>query len=77
MERRAGTSGAVFALDVGTRKVAGLGSRVRVTLGPGAPTVVEVENRLGSTPLPSPSVSAAPSRTASIPVRRATTDICS
>ena len=59
------------------RKVAGLGSRVRVELGPGAATVVEVENRLGSDALPPPSVSATPSPTASIPVRTATTDICS
>jgi LCP family protein required for cell wall assembly len=59
-----------------TAKVAGLGSTVRVTLGSGAPDVVEVANRLGSDPLPTPSVTATPNPTDSIPTRKATTDIC-
>lgn len=58
-------------------KVTGLGSTVRVTLGAGAPDVVEVENRLGSDPLPTPSITSSPSPTESIQTRRAATDICS
>ena len=54
----------------------GLGATVRVTLGTGAPQVAEVENRLGTEPLPSPTVSAPPPAE-SIPTRKATTDICS
>jgi LCP family protein required for cell wall assembly len=57
-------------------KVAGLGSTVRVTLGSGAPDVVEVPNRLGSDPLPTPSITATPVPTESIPTRKATSDIC-
>ena len=41
-------------------KTSGLGATVRVTLGRGAPEVVEVPNRLGSAPLPSPSISSQP-----------------
>ena len=37
-------------------ETSGLGASVRVTLGSGAPQVVEVENRLGSDPLPEPTV---------------------
>ena len=55
----------------------GLGATVRVVLGTGAPDVVEVPNRLGSQPLPTPSIKATPSPTESIPVRKATGDICS
>ncbi|HPB72691.1 MAG TPA: LCP family protein [Phycicoccus sp.] len=57
---------------------------VQVTLGTGAPTVVEVPNRLGTTPLPSPSItgtsppekpgSASPSP--EIPTRTADQNIC-
>lgn len=44
-----------------------LGDTIKVTLGTGAPNVAEVENRLGTDPLPSPSVSASemPSASAS------------
>lgn len=35
-----------------------LGDIVQVTLGAGAPAVVEIPNRLGTTPLPTPSISA-------------------
>jgi LCP family protein required for cell wall assembly len=75
---RAEAARTVAAAFPGARiyKVAGLGSTVRVTLGSGAPDVVEVENRLGSDPLPTPSTTATPSPTDSIPTRKATTDIC-
>lgn len=59
------------------KKASGLGATVRVTLGSGAPDVVEVPNRLGSTPLPTPSIRATPTPSESIPVRKATGDICS
>ena len=58
-------------------KTSGLGAKVRVTLGRGAPDVAEVPNRLGSAPLPSPSISSEPNTTESIPTRKADTDICS
>ena len=53
-----------------------LGSVVRVTVGAGAPAVVEVPNRLGTDPIPTPSVSA-PAPTSSIEARTADQDICS
>ena len=59
------------------QKTSGLGARVRVTLGRGAPDVVEVPNRLGSAPLPSPSISFAPDAGDTIQTRKADTDICS
>ncbi len=58
----------------------GLGTTVRVTLGAGAPEVVEVPNRLGSTPLPSASIHAptpTPSPTATLETRKASQSICS
>lgn len=58
----------------------GLGTTVRVTLGGGAPDVVEVPNRLGSTPLPSASIHAptpTPSPTATLETRKASESICS
>ncbi|HET6969178.1 MAG TPA: LCP family protein [Ornithinibacter sp.] len=58
-------------------EVIGLGTTVRVTLGSDAPAVVEVENRLGTDPLPTPSISSTPSPTESITTRKAATDICS
>ncbi len=58
-------------------KTSGLGATVRVTLGRGAPEVVELPNRLGSAPLPSPSISSEPNPTESIQTRDADTDICS
>ena len=60
-----------------TKKVPGLGSLVRVTLGEGAPEVVELPNRLGDEPLPTPTIRATPTPTESISTRRATADICS
>lgn len=59
-------------------EVAGLTGAVRVTLGAGAPPVSEVPNRLGSSPLPTPTVSApAPSATPTIETRAADQSICS
>lgn len=58
----------------------GLGEVVRVTLGTGSKTVVEVPNRTGSDPLPSPTVTApspTPSPTPTIEARTADQDICS
>jgi LCP family protein required for cell wall assembly len=60
-----------------TARVAGLGPSVRVTLGSGAEDVVEVPNRLGTRPLPTPSITATPTPSESIQTRTATTDICS
>lgn len=60
-------------------KAAGLGKLVRVTLGAGAENVVEVPNRVGSAPLPTPSITApepAPSATPTIEGRAAAQDIC-
>ena len=59
------------------KKTPGLGSTVRVTLGSDAPAVVELPNRIGDDPLPTPTVEPSPSPTESIPTRKATTDICS
>lgn len=53
-----------------------VGATIAVTLGAGAPSVVEIPNRLGTQPLPSPSVSA-PTPTPSITARTADQDICS
>jgi LCP family protein required for cell wall assembly len=52
-----------------------LGSRVRVTLGAGAPNVVAVPNRLGAEPLPTPTVSSTPDPSR-IETRKADEDIC-
>ena len=57
-------------------KAAGLGETVRVTLGQGAPSVVEVENRTGSEPVPSPSITTSPAP-GSLQTRQADSDICS
>ena len=56
-----------------------LGGTIEVSLGAGAPNVVEVPNRLGTEPLPTPSITAppAPSPTESIKARTADQDICS
>jgi len=75
-EEDARTVAAAFPGAV-VEKTSGLGAGVQVTLGRGAPEVVEVPNRLGSDPLPSPSISSQPEPTDSIPTRNADTDICS
>lgn len=54
-----------------------LGRQVRVTLGSGAPDVVEVPNRLGDEPLPTPTLSSTPSSSGTIEARKASDDICS
>ncbi len=57
----------------------GLGRTVRVTLGPGAENVVEVENRTGTEALPKQPVTAPtpePSPTPTIEARAADADIC-
>ena len=58
-------------------KVTGLDSTVRVTLGPGAPDVAELANRLGTEPLPTPSISSTPTPTETVQTRKADADICS
>jgi len=57
-------------------KADGLGQTVRVTLGQGAPSVVEVENRTGNEPVPSPSITTSPAP-GSLQTRQADTGICS
>jgi LCP family protein required for cell wall assembly len=56
-----------------------LGSTIEVSVGQGSKNVVEVPNRIGSTPIPSPTVTATapPSSTATIKARTADQDICS
>ena len=54
------------------------GTEIVVTLGRGAPAVVAVPNRVGTTPIPSPTVSApAPTPVPTISQRTADQDICS
>ncbi|MBK8731082.1 MAG: LCP family protein [Tetrasphaera sp.] len=47
------------------RQASSLGNTVVVTLGVGAPDVVEVPNRLGTQPLPTPSISSSPTSSSS------------
>ena len=58
-----------------------VGDVVRVDLGPGSPNVVEVPNRVGTTPLPSHTLTATvaptPSSTVTIKARTADSNICS
>jgi LCP family protein required for cell wall assembly len=75
-EEEARTVAAAFPGAV-VEKTGGLGSIVKVTLGRGAPDVVEVPNRVGSDPLPSPSISSEPDTGDTIRTRSANTDICS
>lgn len=56
-------------------EVAGLGATIQVVLGPEAPAVVEIPNRVGTDPLPTPSATPSPSTT--IEERSADQDICS
>ena len=55
-----------------------LGSVIEVHLGMGAPSVVEIPNRLGTQPLPKPSIKAppAPKSSATFKPRTAAQDIC-
>ncbi|HMM95202.1 LCP family protein [Phycicoccus sp.] len=57
-------------------RTTGLGTGIRVTIGPGAAHVVAVPNRLGTTPIPAPKITA-PAPTQSIQARTADQDICS
>jgi hypothetical protein len=56
-----------------------LGATIEVSVGQGSKSVVEVPNRLGDTPIPTPSVTATapPSSTVTIKARTADQDICS
>ncbi|MEO8556930.1 MAG: LCP family protein [Actinomycetota bacterium] len=58
-----------------------VGDVIRVSLGAGSPNVVEVPNRLGTTPLPTHTLTATavptPSSTVTIQARTADTNICS
>lgn len=65
--------GAVMVLDDTVGRV------IRVSLGPGSPNVVAVPNRLGTTPLPTHTLTAIISPTPSVTIRSrsANSDICS
>jgi LCP family protein required for cell wall assembly len=78
MEEAARTVAAAFP-ESQTREDSLLGSTIEVSLGMGAANVVEVPNRLGSTPLPTATITAtpAPTPTESITARAANQDICS
>ena len=52
------------------------GDVIRVSLGTGSPNVVEVPNRLGTTPLPTHSMTATAAPTVTITARTADSDIC-
>lgn len=60
------------------KEVEGMGSRVRVILGAGAPNVVEVPNRLGTEALPTPTITPSPAASSgTIQTRKADADLCS
>lgn len=69
------TAAAAFPGATLTKVTRDLGGQVRVILGAGARGVVEVPNRLGSEPLPTPTVSATPNPS-QIETRKADQDIC-
>ena len=76
-EEAARTVAAAFP-EATMAEASGLGTTVQVTLGPGAPEVVEVPNRLGADPLPSQVITAPPpSAQPTITTRSADEDICS
>ena len=78
MEEAARTVAAAFPGSQ-TRADELLGSTIEVSLGMGAKNVVEVPNRVGTQPIPSPTVTAtpAPTSTETIKARTADQDICS
>ena len=76
-EEAARTVAAAFPGSAVAKSAGNLGQQVRVTLGEGAANVVEVPNRLGSGPLPTPTLSATPSSSVSNVTRKASDDICS
>jgi LCP family protein required for cell wall assembly len=57
-------------------KDASVDSEIQVTLGSDSPYVVEVPNRLGTTPLPARSADGVPSSNVTIKARTASSDIC-
>ncbi len=77
MKEAARTVAAVYP-DAQIREDKLLGSTIELSMGVGSPQAVEVPNRLGTTPLPKPSVTATPgtSSTATIKARTAAQDIC-
>ena len=78
MEESARTVAAAFP-ESKIRQDTALGSTIEVSVGQGAKNVVEVPNRVGNTPLPTPTVTATPpaSSTETIKARTADQDICS
>lgn len=75
-EEAARTVAAAFPGATIAKSTGDLGDTVRVTLGVGAPDVVEVPNRLGDEPLPKPTLSSTPS-SSMLEARKASDDICS
>jgi len=78
MEEAARTVAAAFPGSK-TRQDDALGSTIEVSVGQGSKNVVEVPNRIGDTPIPSPTVTATapPTSTVTITARTADQDICS
>jgi len=54
-----------------------LGSTIELSLGKGSPKAVEIPNRLGTKPLPKPSVTATSGPVETVQARTAAQDICS
>jgi LCP family protein required for cell wall assembly len=78
MKEAARTVAAAFP-GAKTRQDDQLGSTIEVSVGQGSKNVVEVPNRIGSTPIPTATVTAppVPSSTVTIKARTANQDICS
>lgn len=79
MEQAARTVAAVFP-GAQAREDKLLGSVIELSMGTNSPQAVEIPNRLGTTPLPKPSVTAtapASGSTATVEARAASEDICS
>ncbi|WP_353952260.1 LCP family protein [Knoellia sp. S7-12] len=76
-EDAARTVAAAFPGATVKRSGVDLGQQIRVTLGAGAPDVIAVPNRLGTAPIPTPTVSSNPSSAATLETRKADADICS
>jgi len=76
-EEAARTVAAAFPGATVAKSEVDLGRQIRVTLGVGAPDVVAVPNRLGTDPIPTPTLSSTPSTSGTIQTRKADADICS
>lgn len=76
-EDAARTVAAAFPGATVKKAATALGQQIRVTLGGGAPDVVAVPNRLGSEPIPTPTLSSTPTTSGSIETRKADADLCS